>query len=148
MVEGLHFRERRKPEPDAEWSIPHTIRISTSPSIPKAWTERPEMEPPQRATFTVSPMERLSLALFDVRTFAYVALFIPVMHAALEASAPRSNVIPAVFSTKREKITATIRTTMNMVLYSVFMKVSAPLLMIPAISTISAVPSFMDFILL
>ena len=65
----------------------------------------------------------------------------PVMHAALDMMAPRMSVRPEVFSTKREKMTATAATTIAIVLYSVFMKVPAPDLMIPAISAISAVPS-------
>ena len=55
--------------------------------------------------------------------------------------APSRNVMPLVFSMNRLNTAATTTTTMAMVLYSVFMKVAAPLRMMPAISAISAVPS-------
>ena len=148
IVEALHFSDRRNPDPEASWSIPQIKRIATRPNRPKACTESPATEPPARATFTVSPIDKLSLALLDVLTFANVALFIPVMQAALEAKAPKRSVRPDVFSTKRENIRATINTTMNIVLYSVFINVLAPLRIMAAISTISSVPSFIALILL
>ena len=59
----------------------------------------------------------------------------------LDMAAPIRKVSPLVFSTKRLKTRAMSATTMAMVRYSVFMKVFAPLRMMPAISAISAVPS-------
>ena len=55
--------------------------------------------------------------------------------------APRISVIPDVFSTTTVKMIATTATTIAIVLYSVFINVLAPLLMMPAISFISALPS-------
>ena len=86
-------------------------------------------------------MERDSRALFAVRTFAYVALLIPRTQTMLLIAAPIMNVIPLVFSINSEKTSATRRTTIEIVLYSVFMNVAEPLRIIAAISVISAVPS-------
>ena len=90
----------------------------------------------------------LSRALLEVLTFAYVALFIPVIHAALDIKAPKISVKPDVFSTNREKIIATAITTIAIVLYSVFINVLAPFLIMSAISAISTVPSFIALIFL
>ena len=65
----------------------------------------------------------------------------PSTQTVLLISAPRMNVMPLVFSTNREKTTATSTTTMATVRNSVFRKVDAPLRMMPAISAISGVPS-------
>ena len=71
MMEGLHSRLAIRPLPTASISTPRQM-ISTRirPSMPKACTLRPLMLPPHRATFTVSPMDRVSRALLAVRTFA------------------------------------------------------------------------------
>ena len=61
--------------------------------------------------------------------------------------APIKKVMPLVFSTNRVKISATAATTQRMVLYSVLRKVVAPLRIMPAISAISSVPSFIRFTL-
>ena len=99
------------------------------------------MEPPQRATFTVSPMDMLSRALLAVRTLAKVALRMPSTQTTLLMHAPIRKVMPLLFSTNREKMTASTATTMAIVRYSVFIKVLAPLRIMPAISTMSLVPS-------
>ena len=70
MMEGLHFMLARKPVLSAWISTPQMMSTSSRPSMPKACTLRPEMLPPHRATFTVSPMDRDSRALLAVRTLA------------------------------------------------------------------------------
>ena len=70
MMEGLHFMLARKPVLSACRSTPQMMSTSSRPSMPKACTLRPEMLPPHRATFTVSPMDRDSGALLAVRTLA------------------------------------------------------------------------------
>ena len=136
------------PPPCTSWrTCPKTIRIATSPSSPNACTDNPEILPPVSATFTVSPIDMLSRALFAVLTFAYVALFIPSTQAHDDISAPNANVIPVVLSTNRLNVAASNTTTITIVLYSVIMNVLAPSRIIPAISTISAVPSESDLIL-
>ena len=99
------------------------------------------MLPPHRATLTVSPMERVSRATFAVRTLAYVALRMPSTQTALDMHAPNRNVMPLVASMNREKIAASTTTTMAMVLNSVSRNAVAPERMIPAISTMTSVPS-------
>lgn len=66
----------------------------------------------------------------------------PRMQTQLLMHAPSRKVTPLVFSTKSVNTAATRSTTTAMVLYSVLRKVDAPLRMMPAISTISCVPSF------
>ena len=63
------------------------------------------------------------------------------MHTIELMHAPIMNVMPLVLSTNSEKTSATSTTTIEIVLYSVFRKVAAPLRMISAISIISCVPS-------
>ena len=71
MIEGLQGKLASRPRPVAAGSMPFQMTsTSTRPSIPKACTLRPEMLPPHSATFTVSPMDRVSRARLAVRTLA------------------------------------------------------------------------------
>ena len=142
MMVGLHSRLARKPVPTAVGSTPfQMIRTRTMPSMPNACTARPETLPPPSATLTVSPMESVSRARLEVRTFAYVALRMPRMHTTLDMHAPMIKVMPLVFSTNRLNTAATTITTIAMTRNSVLRKVLAPSRMMPAISCISSVPS-------
>ena len=139
---GLHSRWTINPLLTAPiLTPPVTSRIRTKPSRPNACTLRPLTLPPRRATFIVLCILPL-LARFAVRTLAYEAAFIPKIQAALLIAAPRTNVIALDHSISSKNITATTATVITIVLYSVRIKTFAPSRMTPAISDISAVPSF------
>ncbi len=63
-----------KPDPLTVWAscgptpLIKTIRIK--PVKPNAWTDKPLIDPPVKATLTVLPIDNDSRALLAVRTFA------------------------------------------------------------------------------
>ena len=93
---GLHFKSGMIPVLVAFSLIPPMIKYRlVSPSKPNAGTAKPPMEPPMAATLLVLPKSLVLQAQLVTLTFARVAPFMPVIHAALLISAPIAKVMPA-----------------------------------------------------
>ena len=81
-------------------------------------TQSPITEPPRNATFTVSPIFSVSLALFATRTLEYVAIFIPTNPAHPDITEPRIRASAACQVVTMVNIIATTATTVYNILYS------------------------------
>ena len=140
--------------PDLSIALAYLLRGPVhAEDTPAVWTSITTLGPQLREHLDVLGMR---LVVDDIENYAYLRQLdelpdgmprlvrrhsLTFTQTVLLISAPRMNVMPLVFSTNREKTTATSTTTMATVRNSVFRKVDAPLRMMPAISAISGVPS-------
>ena len=121
------------------------MRIVLSPKIPKPTTQSPITAPPEKAIESALFIP-LSLAAFAVRTFAFVATFIPTYPANVERTAPTIKQTAVIQSIPNPKTKKSTTTKTIKILYSANKNAFAPSAIEPEISFIFSFPTSLLFI--
>ena len=116
------------------------IRITLSPKIPKPTTQSPITAPPENAIESALFIQ-LSFAAFAVRTFAFVATFIPTYPANVESTAPTIKQTAVSQSIPNPNTTKSMATNTIKILYSENKNAFAPSAIAPEISFIFSFPA-------